>query len=130
MTFPKDISIMVVDDLDDMRAAVVKSLARLGYANVATATDGAEALALLKNMPDVRLVISDWNMEPLDGLGLLAGMRKVPHLQKVPFILVSAEAGPHRANQAMEAGVSAFLGKPFDAATLGETLATTAKDYA
>ena len=130
MTFPKDIEIVVVDDLDDMREAMVKSLRRLGYENVVTCTDGADALSQLKAMPDVRLVISDWNMEPVDGLGLLAGMRQIPHLRNVPFILVSAEAGPQRANQAMEAGVSVFLAKPFDATTLGEAMATTAKDYA
>ncbi len=130
MTFPKDIQILVVDDLDDMREAMVKSLRRLGYENLFTCRDGAEALARLKTLPDVKLVISDWNMEPLDGLGLLAGMREVPQLRNVPFILVSAEAGPQRANQAMEAGVSLFLAKPFDAPTLGQALATTAKDYA
>ena len=129
MTFPKDIQIVVVDDLDDMREAMVRSLDRLGYKNVVTAADGAEALAHLKKMPDARLVISDWNMEPVDGLGLLAGMRQVPHLRNVPFILVSAEAGPPRANQAMEAGVSLFMAKPFDATKLGEALATVAKDY-
>ena len=130
MTFAKDIQIMVVDDLDDMRAAMVKSLGRLGYGNVVTCTDGAEALARLATMHDVRLVISDWNMEPLDGLGLLRGMRQVPHLRDVPFILVSADATPQRENQAMEAGVSMFLGKPFDATTLGEAMAATATDYA
>ena len=130
MTFPKDIQIVVVDDLDDMREAMVRILARLGYTHVVTAADGSEALGYLKKMPDVRLVISDWNMEPVDGLGLLAGMRQVPHLRDVPFILVSAEAGPSRANQAMEAGVSLFMAKPFDPAKLSEALATVAKDYA
>ena len=130
MTFPKDIQIVVVDDLDDMREAMIKTLARLGYENVVACTDGADALARLKTFPNVKLVISDWNMEPLDGLGLLAGMRQVPHLRNVPFILVSAEASPPRANQAMEAGVSLFMAKPFDATTLSEALATTAQDYA
>ena len=129
MTFPKDIQILVVDDLDDMREAMVKSLRRLAYENVATAADGSEALAHLKKLPDVKLVISDWNMEPVDGLGLLAGMRQVPHLRNVPFILVSAEAGPPRANQAMEAGVSLFMAKPFDATTLDNAMATVAKDH-
>ncbi len=123
MTFPADTKILIVDDLEDMRQAVTRSLHRLGYSNVIAATDGGEALACLEATPDVGLVISDWNMEPVDGLGLLEGMRKNPQFKTIPFILVSAEAGPYRANYAMEHGVSLFLPKPFDAEALRDAMA-------
>jgi two-component system, chemotaxis family, chemotaxis protein CheY len=124
MTFAINAKIVIVDDLPDMRRALADCLRRLGYANVIACTDGGEALGVLVKESDVTLVISDWNMEPVDGLGLLAGMRRDPRLKGLPFILVSAEAGPFRRNQAMEAGVSLFMAKPFGIEALRDALAT------
>jgi two-component system chemotaxis response regulator CheY len=101
MTFAADAKIVIVDDLPDMRGALHDSLRKLGYSNITACADGGEALSVLERDGGATLVISDWNMEPVDGLGLLAGMRKNPHLKSIPFILVSAEAGPYRRNQAM-----------------------------
>jgi two-component system chemotaxis response regulator CheY len=124
MTFAADAKIVIVDDLPDMRRALRDCLHRLGYSDITACADGGEALGVLEKEAGVTLVISDWNMEPVDGLGLLASMRKNPRLKSVPFILVSAEAGPYRRNQAMEAGVSLFMGKPFSFDDLREALAS------
>ncbi|MSO73311.1 MAG: response regulator [Rhodospirillaceae bacterium] len=114
--------ILIVDDLPDMRAALHGILKDLGFGNTLSANDGSAARRIVEANRDIALVISDWNMAPMDGLALLAGLRKDAQLRLVPFILVSAEAGPYRKNQAMEAGVSLFLPKPLDAEMLRRAL--------
>src|ERR1700752_623647 len=110
--------ILIADDLDSMRAALCRSLNQLGFANIIQCTDGADALARLRKEPDVALVISDWNMSPLDGLELLEAMRNDDVLHAKPFILVTAETEPGLAERALAAGASFFMSKPFDTSAL------------
>src|SRR5581483_5328852 len=85
--------ILIVDDLEHMRTALKGALARLGFNEVQACGDGREALAALRS-DDFSLVISDWRMEPMDGLQLLAEIRADTGLAALPFILVTAETEP------------------------------------
>ena len=123
MPFGSASKIIIVDDVADMRRALLHTLNRLGFGHVIVCGTGPEVLTALEQDDDIALVISDWNMEPMDGLALLAAIRECARFQALPFILVSAEAGAHRRNQATSAGVTAFLAKPFDAMALGQALA-------
>ena len=114
--------ILVVDDLAGMRSALRQALGKLGFDTVIECADGREALDCLK-AHDITLVISDWQMEPMDGLTLLREVRNDAHLKELPFILVSGEATPALHERANAAGASLVLSKPFGPEVLRSALA-------
>jgi len=64
------------------------------------------------------LVISDWNMEPMTGYDLLREVRASAELSHTPFIMITAESKTENIIAARKAGVSNYIVKPFNAATL------------
>lgn len=109
--------ILVVDDYKTMTRILRNLLKQLGFEDVDEASDGKEALAKLKER-QYGLVISDWYMEPMNGYDLLREMRADQTLAKTPFIMVSAESKTDNVIAAKKAGVSNYIVKPFNAATL------------
>ena len=105
--------ILAVEDDAVARAVLRQALLRLGH-DVVEAKDGAEALSVLKKEP-VRLIVSDWMMPELDGLGLCRAVRNRLEADYVYFILLtSREADVDNQREAIEAGVDDFLTKPLD----------------
>ena len=113
--------ILVVDDYKTMLRIVRNLLNQLGFEDVDEAIDGGVALQKLKQK-DYGLVISDWNMEPMTGLDLLKEIRADSRLKALPFIMVTAESKTENVVAAKEAGVSNYIVKPFNAATLKQKL--------
>ena len=114
--------ILVVDDSGTMRSMVQKLLAQLGYTNVDEASDGATALAKINEKPH-GLVISDWNMVPMNGQELLEHVRANEKLANLPFIMMTAQSDPDKIIEAKYAGVSSFISKPFSAEALEAKIA-------
>ena len=109
--------ILIVDDYKTMLRIIRNLLKQLGFNNVDEATDGASALTKLRDK-EFGLIISDWNMEPMSGLQLLKEVRADAKLEHLPFIMVTAESKSENVVAAKEAGVSNYIVKPFNAATL------------
>jgi two-component system, chemotaxis family, chemotaxis protein CheY len=122
MAMDKTTPILIVDDYKTMVRIIRNLLQQLGFEQVDDAADGETALAKLKERA-FGLVISDWNMEPMNGLELLQQVRADPALKDLPFIMVSAESRNDRVAQAHRAGVSGYVVKPFNADTLGQQIA-------
>ena len=114
--------ILIVDDLMPMRTALRSALKRMGYEYVIEAADGTEALAALDVDGDTALVISDWNMEPMDGLALLVAIRADDRFQKLPFMLISAQGDQTLFTKAYAAGASLVLPKPFNVEILRKAI--------
>ena len=117
--------ILIVDDYSRMLRIIRNLLRQLGYQQVEEASDGADALEKLRQKP-FSLVISDWNMEPMSGLELLRQVRADPALATLPFIMITAEAREARIAEAEQAGVSAYIIKPFGAEALSLKIAAIA----
>ena len=113
----KNMPILIVDDYKTMLRIIRNLLKQLGFDNVDEATDGSAALQKLRDR-DFGLVISDWNMEPMSGLQLLKEVRADVKLKQLPFIMITAESKSENVIAAKEAGVSNYVVKPFNAATL------------
>ena len=112
-----NMQILIVDDYKTMLRIIRNLLKQLGFNSVDEAIDGSSALAKLRDK-DFGLVISDWNMEPMSGLQLLKEVRADVKLKEIPFIMITAESKSENVIAAKEAGVSNYIVKPFNAATL------------
>jgi len=107
------ISVLVVDDASFIRDLVKKGL-RNAFPGIVTedAVNGRKAQALmLQNAYD--LILCDWEMPEMSGLELLTWMRQQEGLKALPFIMVTSRGDKENVVQAIQAGVSDFIGKPF-----------------
>lgn len=121
MAASKDMRILIVDDFSTMRRIVRSLLKQLGYDNVVEADDGSTALAKLKT-DKIDFCVTDWNMPNMTGLDLLKEIRSDENLKDLPVLMVTAEALQENIVQAVKAGVSNYVIKPFDAATMAEKI--------
>jgi two-component system chemotaxis response regulator CheY len=103
-------------------------LKQLGFTNLDEAGSGEQAMEKLKAAP-FSLVISDWRMEPVDGLQLLKSMRADDELRDTPFIMVTAESVGERVFEAKLAKVDNYIVKPFTAATLKRRLVAVLGEF-
>ncbi len=104
---------LIVDDSSAVRAFVRASLEDADFARVEEAETGFEALQLLaSNAFDV--VIVDVNMPDINGLELLAFMKKSPRQQGARKILISTQVDGSDSKRGIELGADAFLEKPFE----------------
>jgi len=128
MAVEKTMPILIVDDYKTMLRIIRNLLKQLGFDNVDEAIDGSSALQKLRDK-DFELVISDWNMEPMSGLQLLKEVRADVKLKELPFIMITAESKSENVIAAKEAGVSNYIVKPFNAATLKGKLTTVLGNF-
>ncbi|MCB0411633.1 MAG: response regulator [Bdellovibrionales bacterium] len=127
--FKLDSKVLVVDDMMTMRKLVKKACADIGFKDVTEAPDGAQAWQMLQT-GNYDFVISDWNMPNLTGLELLKKVRGDAKLGKMPFILLTAEAELNQIKEAMTAGVSNYVVKPFTPDILRQKLEQTSQKHA
>jgi CheY-like chemotaxis protein len=106
--------VLVVEDDDDLRDAIVDLLVGRGY-EVRPVGDGRQGLDLLRSWrPD--LVVTDLFLPGLDGPGLRAAQLAAPELAAIPLIVISGSAHPHE--EADRLRPAAFVPKPFRAEAL------------
>ncbi len=116
-----DMKILVVDDFPTMRRIIRNLLKELDYTNVEEAEDGAMALEKLRG-GGFNFVITDWNMPRMSGIDLLRAIRADEELKSIPVLMVTAEAKKENVIEAVQAGVSNYIVKPFTAASLKEKI--------
>ncbi|MBT3365638.1 MAG: response regulator [Nitrospina sp.] len=117
----KTLKILIVEDSDVMNKLALENLEVLGFKNATGVSNGVEAMAYLEENP-VDLIISDWEMPKLNGLGLLKAIRKTPSLQEIPFILMSIHDDFNQTSVAKNEGVTEYLCKPVTVETLSEAI--------
>ncbi|EJM25281.1 response regulator with CheY-like receiver, AAA-type ATPase, and DNA-binding domains [Pseudomonas sp. GM21] len=107
------ISVLVVDDAAFIRDLVKKCL-RNFFPGIRTedAINGKKAQALLAREA-FDLVLCDWEMPEMSGLELLTWCREQDHLKTMPFVMVTSRGDKENVVQAIQAGVSGYVSKPF-----------------
>jgi two-component system response regulator AtoC len=105
--------ILIVDDESSVRFMLREVLEERGH-DVLSASDGVQAAALSDSgqLEDVELVLSDFAMPELDGLGLLAHLQR--HNPELPLVLLTARGSERLAARAIKAGAFDYLPKPFE----------------
>ena len=111
------LTLLVVDDLELMRAVTINQLRSMGCEKIKSARNGAEAWSLLQSHK-VDAVLADWNMPVMSGLELLKAVRSNNKLAQLPFLMITAEAERQRVQEVISAGVSGLLVKPYNTGTL------------
>lgn len=106
-------SILVVDD--DMRNIyTLKAVFKDEGVDIATATNGLEALEQLDSNPDIDLVIMDIMMPEMDGYEATRKLREDPRFQTLPIIAITAKAMKGDREKCLKAGASDYITKPID----------------
>lgn len=116
-----NMKVLVVDDFATMRRIVRNAVKQIGFTKIIEAEDGNDALRELKR-EEVGLVLCDWNMPNMDGLDLLKAVRGDESLKGIPFIMVTAEGQKDNILEAIKAGVSSYIMKPFTPKTREEKI--------
>jgi two-component system chemotaxis response regulator CheY len=111
---------LIVDDQASMRALVRTSMQQLGFREFREAADGEAGLRQMIT----HLIISDFNMPNLDGLGLLRAVRAHPPTAGAAFIMLTGRADRELVARAVQFGVNNYLVKPFTVAQLKEKVET------
>ena len=124
-SFPLSIRILIVDDMERMRTLVKEQVRALGYSNFEYAENGEKAMQLLIQQVHSKpfdLILSDWNMPVMSGLDFLKKVRSNPQFDRVPFLMVTAEADRESVLSAIKAGASNYIVKPFTPSTFDQKL--------
>ncbi len=103
--------VLIVDDDEIARMVLEEALARAGY-EVQSASNGRQALAVLKEKP-CRLIVSDWEMPEMSGVELCRAIRSDHEQHYVYFILLTSHDSLDERVQGLTAGADDFVTKPF-----------------
>lgn len=119
--------ILVVEDFGSIRKFVCESLNRKGYATVGAA-NMKEALSLLELANQhIHLVLTDYNMPDGTGYDLLKTMKANSSMKNIPVLILTSDASPERMRSAMEAGLAAWLKKPYRGDSLFQEIESAIK---
>jgi two-component system chemotaxis response regulator CheY len=114
MMFKKETKILIVDDMAGMRLFLAKKLKSIGFENILEADDGTTAWELLNTGKEkIEVVFSDVNMPNMTGVELLKKVRSHKTLHGIPFFIISAEKESKTKDEALDAGVTQYIVKPF-----------------
>jgi chemosensory pili system protein ChpA (sensor histidine kinase/response regulator) len=117
---PQGRSIMVVDDSMTVRRVTQRLLEREGY-HVLLAKDGVDALEQLQGMPP-DLMLVDIEMPRMDGFDLTRNVRGDERTKDIPIIMITSRSADKHRNYALQLGVNAYFGKPFQEPVLLEAI--------
>ena len=119
MAVDKQKRVLVVDDSKAVCLNLRSFLKELGFPNVDMAEDGLVALEKLRvDIQSYGLIISDWNMERMNGYELLKAVKTDVKTKHIPFVMITAQNSPENVVLAKKAGVNNYIIKPFTVATL------------
>ena len=106
-----DVRVLVVDDVHAMRIQLKEILRSFGFQSIENASNGLEAQKVMEKQ-EFELVLSDWYMEPVNGLQLLEWVKANPKTKKTVFVMVTAENIREEVMKAIVAGVDGYIVKP------------------
>ncbi len=112
---------IVVDDSRAMRAILRRALEEQGF-QVFDAGHGKEALEQLARIRVPDLALIDWNMPEMNGIELIAKLRRDRAYDAMRLVMVTSETEPAQIERALAEGANAYIMKPFSSDVLQEKL--------
>ncbi|AFU97329.1 response regulator [Simiduia agarivorans] len=104
--------VLIIDDMDSIRNVESACVKQLGFNHVEAVSNGKLALDHIQNNT-VDIIICDWDMPQVNGLDVLKALRVMPGHKTTPFIMVTGTHDEEQVKQAVAAGVTDYLVKPF-----------------
>jgi two-component system chemotaxis response regulator CheY len=104
---------LVIDDSRTVRILIGQILREIG-AEVFEASNGLEALEQMQRIPDVELLLVDWNMPEMNGIDFIRAVRSQRAYDEVRILMVTSEAQGEQVTKALSAGANEYLMKPFN----------------
>lgn len=118
-------NVLIVDDSSSMRAIIKKIIKVSGFSvgEFLAAADGKDALKVLKD-EWVDIVLTDINMPNMNGMELIAEMKKDELMHSIPVVMVTTEGSEKKMQEAMDLGASGYVKKPFLPEDIKRTLSS------
>ena len=113
--------VFVIDDSSTARNLLKMALEESKY-EVVEASNGVEALKLIKDIKDVKLILCDVNMPEMDGLTLCKKIKEIPDWSSIPILMVTTESTLEMKSKGKEIGVLGWVTKPVDPPKLMATI--------
>ena len=113
--------VLIIDPHDVITKAMSGMLAEIGWTKLETVSNAVDALEQLRKNA-YALVLTDWVMEPMDGLEFLRLLRADAALAATPVMIVTADPNPAHFIAAKEAGANAYALAPFSTDVLAAKL--------
>lgn len=104
--------VMVVDDSSVFRNQMKKMVENLFF-QVFTLSHGEEALSILEQNPDIKMIITDYNMPVMDGLELTKEVRKKYTKNQLAIFVISSSENSEVSAMFLKRGANDFINKPF-----------------
>src|SRR5579863_8135998 len=106
------LTVLLIDDREDCLTTLDLALEPLSGIVLRSARTAEEAWDLLRDLP-IAAVITDIQLPNMTGLELISRIRREPALERLPIVVVSADADPATPHKALRVGANAFFAKPF-----------------
>ncbi len=113
--------IMIADDSNTVRISL-KYFLNLENFEVIEASDGKEALEIIKKTNNIDFFILDVNMPFIDGISLTKEVRKLKNYRFTPILILTTETEQSKKMEGKKAGASVWMIKPFDPKLLIEII--------
>ncbi len=108
----ENLKVLLVDDSGTMQKMIKMALSKIGIEGVATALNGIEGMANLKeSIPD--LILCDWNMPEMNGYQFVTAVRADANFKHIPILMLTTVNTKDEVIEIMKAGANDFLNKPF-----------------
>ena len=109
--------VLIVDD-DARNIFALSTVLENEDMTILSATDGRKAVEIIKKTPDLSIILMDIMMPEMDGYETMREIRKLPELQDLPILALTAKAMKGDREKCLEAGASDYIAKPVDSAQL------------
>lgn len=127
---PQLTNILHVEDEPDIREIAAIGLVEIAGYNVKSCGTPAEALEAARATPQPDMLLLDVMMPEMDGTDLLQELRRVPGLEQIPAVFVTAKTDAQDVAPLMAAGAIGIVPKPFDPMTVGQTVQSLWNNHA
>ena len=121
-------NVLVVDDSPTMRRMVISSLSSLGKIKSTQAGSGLEAIERLAIEP-VHLMVLDLNMPDMHGMEVIGFVRSHRAYRDIPIVVLTTKGEEASRSEALAAGATRYLTKPFDPRQLADVVGSLLKAH-
>jgi CheY-like chemotaxis protein len=114
-------TLLIVEDAEDCATTLEIALSALPHVVIRHAHTAESAIQTLEREP-VSALITDVHLPSMDGLELVAAVRRQPRYAHLPILVISGDADPETPCKALDLGANAFFGKPYSPARVRQKI--------